>query len=46
MSVQFVNNMGFHSVFTYWMYQYCVLYLVWWWFNWTKTCRWIFNIDY
>ena len=41
-----VNNMGSRSVSTLWMYQYCVLYLAWWWFNWTETCRRIFNIDY
>ena len=46
MSIQFVNNMGSHSVCTQWMYQYCVLYLAWWWFNWTETYRRIFNIDY
>jgi len=23
-----------------------VLYLAWWWFNWTETCRRIFNTDY
>jgi hypothetical protein len=25
--------MGFHNVCTDWMYQYCVLYLEWWWLN-------------
>ena len=29
----------FTSVCTRWMYQYCVLYLAWWFFNWTETCR-------
>jgi len=40
MSIQFVNNMGSRCMCTRWMYQY------WWWFNWTETCRWIYNIDY
>jgi len=46
MSIQFVNNMGSHSMCTCWMYQYCVLCLAWWWFNWTETCCRIYNIDY
>jgi hypothetical protein len=25
--------MGSHNVCTHWMYQYCVLYLAWWWLN-------------
>jgi hypothetical protein len=33
-----------HSVL--WMYEYCVLYLVWRWFSWTETCCRIFNIAY
>ena len=37
---------GSHSVCTLWMYQDCVLYLAWWWFLWTETCRQIFNIDH
>jgi hypothetical protein len=28
------------------VYQYCVLYLAWWRFNWSETCRRIFNIYY
>ena len=36
-------TVGFHSC-TLWMYQYCIMYLAWRWFNWTETCRRIFNI--
>jgi hypothetical protein len=32
------------TVCTCWMYQYCVLYLALWWFNWTEKCRQIFNL--
>ena len=40
--------MGSHSVHTHWMYQYCVLYLAWWWFSEPKHVAEIFsfNIDY
>jgi len=37
-----------HSVRIHWMYQYCVLYLAWWWFSEPKRIAVIinFNIDY
>jgi len=28
--------MGSHKVCTHWLYQYCVLYLAWWWLNESK----------
>jgi hypothetical protein len=36
----------FKCVRTHWRYQYYVLYLAWWCFKETETCRRIFNIDY
>jgi len=37
--------MGSHSVRTHWMYQYCVLYLAWWWFSEPKQVAVIFNFN-
>ena len=41
-------HMGSNSVHTHWLYQYCVLYLAWWWFSEPKhvTVIFNFNIDY